>query len=101
MQHGMVNVMHPPMGNFRGGGGRGAYDVRSGYDARVQRVNPATLAIDESERILSAGHHVIVWKVQYGEEWHEYNTQLAALTEQLRIGSKSTITLSDSDYLLT
>ena len=50
---------------------------------------------------MSLSQHVIVWKVQYGEEWHEYNTQLAALTEQMPVGSRTTITLSDSDYLLT
>ena len=66
------------------------------------RINPATLAIEEAERILSSSdQHIIVWKVQYGDEWHEYNTQLAALTEQLQVGTKTTITLSDSDYLLT
>eukprot|EP01083_Nonionella_stella_P128465 389304_1 len=82
--------------------GRGAAGGGARYDPGVvERVNPAALAIDEAERILCADQHVIVWKVQYGEEWHEYNTQLAALTEQLQIGCKTTITLSDSDYLLT
>ena len=68
----------------------------------IERINPATMAIEEAERILCRDeNNIIVWKVQYGEEWHEYNTQLAALTEKLIIGTKTTITLSDSDYLLT
>ena len=67
----------------------------------VERVNPSSLPLEAAQRILSLSQHVIVWKVQYGEEWHEYNTQLAALTEQMPVGSRTTITLSDSDYLLT
>ena len=67
----------------------------------MERVNPSSLPIEEAERILSLRQHVIVWKVQYGEEWHEYNTQLAALTERMPIGGRKVIMLSDSDYLLT
>eukprot|EP01083_Nonionella_stella_P218895 784522_1 len=43
----------------------------------------------------------IVWKVQYGEDWHEYDTTLAAIVEQLNCGEQIQITLADSNYIIT
>lgn len=69
--------------------------------AHTERVNPSSMPLDVAEGILSNRGQTVVWKVQYGSDWHEYNTQLAALTEQIPVGARTTIMLSDSDYLLT
>jgi len=63
--------------------------------------NNNLLSLDEAERILSDGKFIKVWKVQYGDDWHEYDMTLAAIVEQLNIGEQIQITLSDSDYIIT
>ena len=60
------------------------------------------LSPEEAARVLthSDGRQKI-WKVQYGEDWHEYDTTLAAIVEGLRSGEQIQITLQDSDYIIT
>eukprot|EP01083_Nonionella_stella_P004712 13683_1 len=60
------------------------------------------LTTQQAKNILQCGGaKEKVWKVQYGEDWHEYDTTLAAIVEQLNCGEQIQITLADSNYIIT
>ena len=60
-----------------------------------------TMSNEEALKILTDKNGKKIWKVQYGEDWHEYDSKLAVLVEQLRINEQIQITLADSEYIFT
>ncbi|ETO28091.1 hypothetical protein RFI_09044 [Reticulomyxa filosa] len=63
--------------------------------------NHTNMDAAEAEMLLTDGKNIKVWKVQYGEEWHEYDMALAGVVESLGVGQQIQIPLADSDYVIT
>ena len=87
-----------------------AHNTHNTHHINQQRSRPTTknnqpMTVEQAKAILaidqSGGKKEKVWKVQYGEDWHEYDQLLAAIVEQLTIGEQIQITLADSNYIIT
>ncbi|ETO30447.1 poly(A)-binding protein [Reticulomyxa filosa] len=63
--------------------------------------NRVPMDLIDAEATLTDGKNIKVWKVQCGEEWHEYDMSLAGIVEGLIVGQQVQVTLPDSNYGIT
>eukprot|EP00483_Globobulimina_turgida_P009279 UN09298 len=99
----LVNVQsHHNQNQHRSGSGNGMGNVLVAANPVAGNKASPNMTHQQAKDILNVdGKKEILWKVQYGEDWHEYDTTLAAIVEQLAIGEQIQITLADSNYIIT
>eukprot|EP00483_Globobulimina_turgida_P008584 UN08602 len=94
----MCRILYPQQNNMNN-----MNNMLVGQNTKINENNTSpNMTLQEAKEILKIDNKKeILWKVQYGEDWHEFDTTLAAIVEQLTIGEQIQITLADSNFIIT